>query len=444
MQKNTEFIQKFTKILGSGAESFFAAMEQPRGRHLRLNMKRGIDYLPEISEAGIVLEKDPRFPDVYEAVENAGRLTSTISFQTGGCYIQNPSSVFPPDILCRYMPEHPAVLDVSAAPGGKTVALCDRLGNKGVVVANEPSRKRLKSLEFNLEKYGCWSAKTVSFDGRVLHRQFEECFDGILLDAPCSNENKIFRNETVASGWCAGLVERMAKLQREIAASAYLCLKEGGVMVYSTCTFSKEENEDVVKWLLETFPDAELLDISESEATHGISGDDAVDEKVLRVMPHTLPYDGFFIAAICKKGDKANGCRIKRKIDKAFEEMFHSLPENLHVSAGAQMAYIETGAQLASRAFFSKSGILLWKRKGELSAQSVWELGANLKGEYRVPTDRNGAEAYLKGFDTAGSSVYHTPVLYYGDIPVGTVKVVDGKFKNKLDRYFLYGKNIEY
>ncbi|MCD8568712.1 MAG: hypothetical protein LRY50_10445 [Geovibrio sp.] len=96
-------------------------------KHIRMNTKRGINYLPEIAEHGIILENDRRFPAVYKVLEGAEKLTSTVSFQTGGFYIQNPSSVFPPDVLCRFLPENPAVMDVSAAPGGKTVALCDML-----------------------------------------------------------------------------------------------------------------------------------------------------------------------------------------------------------------------------------------------------------------------------------------------------------------------------
>jgi 16S rRNA (cytosine1407-C5)-methyltransferase len=444
MNRNPIFLNHFGKLLGAEADSFFECLEPRPSKHIRINTKRGINYLPEIHEHGIVTEKDLRFPAVYKVTEGIDKLTSTISFQTGGFYIQNPSSVFPPDVLCRFLPENPAVLDVSAAPGGKTVALCDMLGNSGVVVANEPSKKRLKSLEFNLEKYGCWSAKTVSLDGRMLDRYLEEAFDGILLDAPCSNENKIFRNETVNASWDLDLVERMAKLQKEILASAFKCLKKGGVLVYSTCTFSIEENEGVIADLLEANDEAELIDISEGETTYGLNGNNYIDERVLRVMPHKLPYDGFFIAAVRKKGDESNGCFVRAKKDKDLGRLFNYLPPNLSISQGSNMAYLETGCELEARVRLSKSGIFLWKRAGEISAQCAWELGNHLKEEYRAQTDMESALRYLKGFDTDKTSDYHTPVLYYGEIPVGTVKTVDGRFKNKLDRYFLYGKNIEY
>lgn len=444
MEKNRLFIENFSRILKDESDAFFDALEQKTSKHIRLNTKREINYIEEIEENNIILKQDERFSSVYKVIAGAENLTSTISFQTGGFYIQNPSSVFPPDILCRFLPKNPSVLDVSAAPGGKTVALCDILNNSGVVVANEPSKKRLKSLEFNLEKYGCWSAKTVSLDGRVLDKYLEESFDGILLDAPCSNENKIFRNETVNSSWEPALVERMSKLQREILEAAFKCLKKGGVLVYSTCTFSVEENEDVISNFLEEHDEAELLDISEGENTFGISGNTFVDEKVLRVMPHKLPYDGFFIAAIKRKGNKSLGSNIKVKKDKTFESFFYTLPENISVSHGSNIAYIETGCILEARVRLSKSGILLWKRAGEISAQTAWELGKNLKQEYRAETTKENALRYLKGFDTPKTSDYHTPVLYYKDIPVGTVKQVNGEFKNKLDRYFLYGKNIEY
>lgn len=440
---NKDFINKYTQIFKQDADAFFAGLMREKSRHIRLASARSVDYLKELSEQDISASPIA-IPNVYSITDNAEKLTETIGFQTGGFYIMNPSSVFTANILTSLMPDYPYILDVSSAPGGKTCAIADLLKNRCAIIANEPSPKRLKSLQFNIEKYGSYSVRTVSMDGRSLHKVFDGFFDGILLDAPCSNENKIFRNETVNASWEPALVERMAKLQREILESAFKCLKKGGVLVYSTCTFSVEENEGVIGSFLADNDEAELLDISEGEMTFGISGNSEVDEKVLRVMPHKLPYDGFFIAALRRRGDEAEGCALKVKRDKQLDSLFYELPANLSVSQGSNIAYIETGCVLEARVRLSKSGILLWKRPGELSAQCAWELGANLRPEYRAETDLNSAQRYLKGFDTDKTSDYHTPVLYYGDVPVGTVKTVDGKFKNKLDRYFLYGKNIEF
>ncbi len=106
------------------------------------------------------------------------KLTGTVGFQTGGYYIMNPSSVFAAETLCRLMPDYPYILDVaSAPPGGKTCAMADLLGgNRCAIIANEPSGKRMKSLQFNIEKYGAYSVRTIGRDGRALHKTFDRFF----------------------------------------------------------------------------------------------------------------------------------------------------------------------------------------------------------------------------------------------------------------------------
>jgi 16S rRNA (cytosine1407-C5)-methyltransferase len=438
---NKDFIAKYTKVFGSDAERFFETLVREKSRHIRLASARNADYLKELTELSIGFEAS-EIPFVYRITDNAEKLTETIGFQTGGFYIMNPSSVFTARVLTSLMPDYPYILDVSSAPGGKTCAIADILKNRCAIIANEPSPKRLKSLQFNIEKYGSYSVRTVSMDGRSLHKVFDGFFDGILLDAPCSNENKIGRNKTVNAEWSQELTERMAKLQREIADSAFVSLKEGGVMVYSTCTFAVEENEAVVRHLLDTF-DCEPVDINNGQYTKGISGDSEVDDKVIRFLPHLDEYDGFFIAAVRKKGTPSEGGSFARfRPDKEVSEFFTEFPEYAEIYEKGGSKFLTTRMDRSIN--FKSNGIMLFKREGELTSQALWQLADILREDIRTQTDYNNALRYLKGFDIEMPADYHGGAVFYDSIPVGMSKPVQGMLKNKLDRYFLYGKNIEW
>ncbi|MGE4266963.1 MAG: NOL1/NOP2/sun family putative RNA methylase [Deferribacterales bacterium] len=438
---NKDFIAKYTTVFGDDAERFFETLLREKSRHIRLASARKADYLKELNDICIGMETSV-IPYVYKVTENAEKLTDTIGFQTGGFYIMNPSSVFTARVLASLMPDYPYILDVASAPGGKTCAIADILKNRCAIIANEPSPKRLKSLHFNIEKYGSYSVRTVSMDGRSLHKVFDGFFDGILLDAPCSNENKIGRNKTVNAEWTQELTERMAKLQKEIADSAFVSLKEGGVMVYSTCTFAKEENEEVVGHLLESF-DCELIDINKGQYTKGISGDSALDEKVIRFLPHLDEYDGFFIAAIRKKGEPSEGGSFVRfKPDKEINSFFDDFPEFAEVYEKGGSKYLTSRMDRSIN--FKSNGIMLFKREGELTSQAFWQLADCIRDELKSQTDYNNALRYLKGFDIDMPADYHGGAVFYYDIPIGMSKPVQGMLKNKLDRYFLYGKNIEW
>lgn len=439
---NAAFVDKYRQILDDEAERFFASLTGERRRHIRTAASRPADYAAELTRSGVMLTPDEDLGGVYRVDGGDDLLTDSVGFQTGGFYIMNPSSVFTAGTLCSLMPDYPYILDVSSAPGGKTCAMADALGNRCAIIANEPSGKRMRSLQFNIEKYGAYSVRTIGQDGRNLHKLFDGFFDGVLLDAPCSNENKIGRNKTVNSEWCPELVERMAKLQKEIAVSAFQTLKEGGVMVYSTCTFSPEENEQVVKHLLDSF-DCALVDINRGGHTGGISGDQRIDPHVVRYMPHRDRYDGFFISAVRKGSTESTGGTFSRlRPDKNVKEFFTELPEFCEIYEKGGSFHLTT--QMDRSVNFSKNGIMLFKREKELTSQGLWQLSGLTRDGISTKISQEDARRYLKGFDIEKVHDYHGPALYYNDIPVGMTKPVGNMLKNKLDRYFLYGKNIEW
>jgi len=147
------------------------------------------------------------------------------------------------------------VLDLAAAPGGKATQIAARLGDDGVVVANEVQRGRVQALADNLDRWGSWRTVLAAETVAGLADRLPGAFDRVLLDAPCSGEGLFRRNPAAAAQWRPGHVRGSAERQRGLLADAARLVRPGGVLVYSTCTFAPEENEGQVARFLTTHPD---------------------------------------------------------------------------------------------------------------------------------------------------------------------------------------------
>ncbi|MDO9206917.1 MAG: RsmB/NOP family class I SAM-dependent RNA methyltransferase, partial [Sulfuricurvum sp.] len=178
------------------------------------------------------------------------RLTSSDPFYGGRLYIQNLASMIAPLILAP-QPEE-TILDLAAAPGGKTLMLAGMMENTGWLSAVELSRERFFRMCDNLKSQGVTNAHTYMTDGRSVGKKCPEMFDRILLDAPCSSEARFKTHEPKSmSFWSIHKVKETSKLQRRLLLSAFDALKPGGKLLYSTCSFSPEENESPLQHLLE-------------------------------------------------------------------------------------------------------------------------------------------------------------------------------------------------
>ena len=235
------------------------------------------------------------------------RLTQTKAFYEGHLYIQNLSSMIAPVLLAPKPGE--TVLDLAAAPGGKTLILAGLMENTGWLSAVEPSRERFFRLCDNLKTQGVTNAHTYMTDGRSVGKKCPLMFDRILLDAPCSSEARFKTHEPKSmSYWSVHKVKETSKLQRRLLLSAFDALKPGGKLLYSTCSFSPEENESPLQHLLErhgahlkTIPLTLPFDNIQKPLSHW--GKEVFDERIqnaVRILP-TDTIDGFFICLLEKK-----------------------------------------------------------------------------------------------------------------------------------------------
>ena len=263
----------------------------------------------ELSDEGIAIERIEwnAMEGIYRiAPEDKLRLTQTKAFYEGRLYIQNLSSMIAP-VLLDPKPEE-TVLDLAAAPGGKTLILAGMMQNTGWLSAVEPSRERFFRLCDNLKTQGVTNAHTYMTDGRSVGKKCPEMFDRILLDAPCSSEARFKTfDEKSTSYWSIHKVKETSKLQRRLLLSAYDALKPGGKLLYSTCSFSPEENESPLQHLLErhgahlkTLPITLPFDNTQLPLERW--GKEIYDERIqnaVRILP-TDTIDGFFICLLEK------------------------------------------------------------------------------------------------------------------------------------------------
>ena len=223
-------------------------------------------------------------------------LGKTMEFFTGMIHTQTMSSMVPPFVLEPKPNE--TVLDLAAAPGGKTTQISGMMRNTGVVVANDVKFDRLSVLVGNIRRLGALNVMVTRQDGR--HIQYRETFDRVLLDAPCSSMGSSLSAFRTLD---RDRIRDMARVQRKLVVAAFDSLKKGGTMVYSTCTFSREENEEVIKFLLENRPGSSIADIG-LDLPHdcGLSEYGKEFRKAWRIQPKHLNSEGFFIARMGKQG----------------------------------------------------------------------------------------------------------------------------------------------
>lgn len=225
--------------------------------------------------------------------------------QEGRIYMQNLSSMLPPLFLDLH--QNMNILDMCASPGSKTTQIAAMVNNKAKIVANEINILRFERLKYNLEKQGAVSVTPINKDARFLDNIYEEYFDRILLDAPCSGEGTIdINNPQSYRNWSLKNIKENSKLQKKILESGIKALKKGGILIYSTCTMSPEENEEVIDYILSKNSNLKIMDIcfDFKGRMDGITKYNEIDykaeiKKSIRILPSD-EMEGFFICKILK------------------------------------------------------------------------------------------------------------------------------------------------
>ena len=299
-----KFMENMYKMFSPGTvDKIVAGMISDRYTTLRVNtIKYNIqDLMRYFKENNIKFERVLWYDDAL-IIKNVREkdIQKLDIYEKGYIYIQSLPSMVPAIVLNPK--EGEKVLDLTAAPGSKTTQMAATMNNKGQIIANELDKIRCERLKYNVNIQGASIVEVLNGRGELLGKEYENYFDKVLLDAPCSGEGRFDAKSVVTyKNWSEKTVRDLTKLQKKLFKSAYTSLKQDGVMVYSTCTLNKDENEMVLEWALENL-NVKLLDINieiKDKIPAFSDRKNSSINKAIRILP-SKTMEGFFVAKFVK------------------------------------------------------------------------------------------------------------------------------------------------
>ncbi len=306
LQLPESFCNMMQQLLGEEYEAFLRGFDGRRQFGLRVNTSK-MESEEFARIAPFHLRKIPWIADGYFYEEEDAPARHPF-YAAGLYYLQEPSAMTPASRL----PVKPGerVLDLCAAPGGKATALGAKLQGEGLLLANDINTARAKALLRNLELFGISNAFVTNEPPYILAEKYPEYFDKIMVDAPCSGEGMFRKNPAVIEAWQEKGPEYFSKLQKEIILHGAEMLRPGGMMLYSTCTFSPAENESIITHLLRERPEMEVVPMEDYEGfSPGVAAFDGETfhescRLCRRIFPHKMLGEGHFLALLHKKEEK--------------------------------------------------------------------------------------------------------------------------------------------
>lgn len=352
-----QFLDRMEKMLGAEYPDFLAGYDKPKRQSLRVNSLKGSSR--ELEEKVDFLQNPVIWADggyYYKEEDRPGKHP----FHEAGVYYIQEASAMAPAVYLKAQPGE-RILDLCAAPGGKSTQIAAALKGQGLLVSNEIHPQRAKILSENIERMGIRNALVTSHEPAYLAEHFPGYFDKIMVDAPCSGEGMFRKNQEAIEEWTPQNVEMCAKRQDDILESAAIMLKPGGRMVYSTCTFAPDEDEGTISRFLQRHPEFQIEELSPypgmstgsssyiQETCKNCKQEKVPLENALRLWPHKLEGEGHFLASLRKEGQS-----LKKTVSLYGEEQGISLKDckewrefkDQYLKVDLQGIYLKFGDQL--------------------------------------------------------------------------------------------------
>lgn len=424
MKINQVFLDRMKDILGEEYEDFCNSLKEPIQKSIYVNENKiSVNEFKKIVDFDI--EKIP-YDEAGFYVDNTKKGRHPLH-HAGAFYLQEPSAMF--TINSYKFNGDERVLDLCAAPGGKTIQIANRIP-KGVLVSNEYVKERSEILFSNIERMGLRNVIVTNETPDRLSEAYGDSFDVILVDAPCSGEGMFRRGDNVTSEWYPEINSMCADRQIEILESANKMLKQGGVLIYSTCTYSKTENEDVVKLFMEKHG-YQLINI-ESNMPRGIDMPEAV-----RMYPHKVRGEGQFVAVMKKNEENFYPCSTQLKLTNS--RITNEFMLNNFVTKGDFVEYMNYSYFTPCRELIKKRinyisiGVRLGKvvsNRFEPHHNLFTAFGGDSKLKLCYDFKDKNVEKYLRGetFDVDLNDGFGT--IFVNNCALGGFKISKGKFKN--------------
>ena len=418
----------------------------------RLKKRYGIE--PEIFES---------LPDTLKFHEREEDLGKTLEIVLGYYYIQGFSSMLPALVLNPTREDK--VLDLCSAPGSKTTQMAEMMQNSGTLIVNEIQLDRIKALIYNLDRLNIINTGVIHSKGEILSRYYQDYFDKILVDAPCSGLGIIQKKVEVNAWWNLDRVLKLQELQVRLLVSAIKMLRVGGELVYSTCTLTPEENELVINKLLKKYP-VELeeieLPIEHRNGFTNYNGEELHPDlnKAVRILPWEVDSDGFFMVRLKKtaeiespepsKWKKSYTSEFLKPDDKKIKKYLSSTAEVFGVDEKVfsefkfilkrnDLFFINKNWDIHTPGIFhrigTKFGTIDNKNNLVLHTHAAQILKERITKNIYLVRDKEELRVYLAGGLILNSEIPQGQyVINYNDYVLGTAVVISGGIKSRFPR----------
>ena len=434
------FARRMQDLLGEEYAAYEASFDAPAIRAFRVNTEK---IAPEDFEAisPFGRERIPYVPTGYYL--DYDKVGNHPYHHAGMIYVQDPGAMAPAE--CVAVEEDWRVLDLCAAPGGKSSQLRNKLGPRGVLVSNEIIASRCRILTGNVERLGFRNTVTTCMAPAKLCKLFPETFDLVMVDAPCSGEGMFRKDENAIGEWSEENVERCAARQAEILECAAQAVKDGGYIIYATCTFSLEENEMVVDGFLAAHPEFALVPVTEAVRAHtaeGVAFRGCRCENIRearRFYPHKSRGEGQFMAVLQNQKPPKREAAARRKPEKLDKVLTDFLDDVLtdydsaHVTVyNGTPVYFTPEMEIPKGAAFSCGVTIGEVRKNYVQPhhQFFMAMGRDFRRKIELPAGDGALERYLHGEEIEVDCPNGWAVITTAGCAVGGVKVVNGRAKN--------------
>ena len=441
-----EFLERMKYFPGLDFAAFSAALEAPAVRALRINtLKTSAQrLLPLLPFRAAPL---PFAENAFYAPED--KIGAHPAHHAGMLYMQDPSAI---SAVAAADPKNGlTVIDLCAAPGGKSTQLAAAIGKDGVLVSNEYVPARCRILQGNIERMGARNVIVTNLDTRELASFYGAAFDLVVADVPCSGEGMFRKYEVAGEEWSPAHVTACAERSREILENAAELCAAGGKLLYSTCTFSLEENEQNIDAFLTAHPDFSLLPVPEALAAvtaNGVNFEGAAHDmtRCRRFYPHLSPGEGQFVALRGRRDDAAvtpaTGQKKPTSLSRADEAPVRAFLADALTEAPAgnlvlwrDTVYLAPDFPIPSRGVFAAGVAIGTLQKGRIVPhhQFFSAYGSDFVRRLALSADDPRVARYLAGEEIDAPELLgndgFTAVLFEG-APLGGGKAVAGRLKN--------------
>ena len=436
-----EFKERMINLLGDEFKDFENSLNDTPERGFRVNTdKISIEDFIKINPFGG--EKIPYVKNGFYF--NYDKIGNHPYHHAGMIYVQEPAAMAPAE--CIDINPDWNILDMCAAPGGKSVQLKNKLGPDGVLVSNEIIPSRCKILTGNIERLGLKNCVTTCMDTKYLTDTFPNTFDLIMVDAPCSGEGMFRKDDIAINEWSIENVKKCAERQTEILNNAVSSLKGGGYIIYATCTFSLEENEMVIDRFLFEHPNFEIIPVKEEVKNNSSDGINFKGCKfknlnfARRFYPHKNRGEGQFMAVLHNTDEviaynlksASNTKKIDNSVFSFLDDTISDYSRNNVFAKNSNIYYFTPDFPIDNVKCFS-SGVAIGEIKKNYILphhQFFMAFGNVFKRKIELSAESEEIKKYLKGEEISADCENGWAVVMVDGCTVGGAKVVSGVAKN--------------